>query len=120
MASANVADSEPALEPELRSLAARTASLEIIAVTRDFDRAEVEVILTLDAAQAVVRERRGKLPVGDQALGRIAEIAGYEGQVLEQAPWTARWQRGERGRSVACDAPHDTLACIIESVPTAQ
>lgn len=119
MASANVADSEPALEPELRSLAARTASLEIIAVTRDFDRDEVEVILTLDAAQAVVRERRGKLPVGDQALGRIAEISGYEVQVLEQAPWTALWQRGDRVISVAADAPHDTIALIIESFPPA-
>lgn len=119
MASANDADSEPALEPELRSLAARTASLEIIAVTRDFDRDEVEVILTLDAAQAVVRERRGKLPVGDQALGRIAEIAGYEVQVLEQAPWTALWQRGDRVISVAADAPHDTIALIIESFPPA-
>jgi len=119
MASTNVADSDPALEPELRSLAARTASLEIIAVTRDFDRDEVEVILTLDAAQAVVRERRGKLPVGDQALGRKAEIAGYEVQVLEQAPWTALWQRGDRVISVAADAPHDTIALIIESFPPA-
>lgn len=105
------------LEPELRSLASRIPDIELIAVTRDADRDEFEAVMSLESAQVVVRDRRGKLPAGEKALGHVVEVAGHEVQVVSQAPWTAVWQRGDRVVSVAADAPHDTIALIIESFP---
>lgn len=117
---ATYTESETALEPELRDLAQRTAALEVMSVRRDAARDEVEAIITMDdSGQAVVRERRGTLPTGDRAFGRPIEVSGYEVQLVEQAPWTAVWQRGDCVISVAADAPHDAIALIIESFPPA-
>lgn len=117
MIAANTFGQAGSLEPELRSLADRTADLEVVAVTREAERDEIEAIVRFDAAQVVVRDRRGKLPSGEDALGQIVEISGHEVQVVSYAPWTAVWQRGDRVISVAADAPHDTIALIIESFP---
>jgi len=119
MAAVNSAESESKLEPELRRLEERTADLAILSIAPDPARDETEAILTVDASQVVVRERRGKLPLGDSAFGKPVQIAGYEVQVIEQAPFTAVWQRGDQVISVAADAPHDTIALIIESFPPA-
>lgn len=117
MAAAYGIDEAGTLEPDLRALANRTADLELIAINREVERDEIEAVMRLDEAQVVVRDRRGKLPSGDDALGATVEVSGYEVQVVSQSPWTAVWQRGDRVISVAADAPHDTIALIIESFP---
>lgn len=105
------------LEPQLRNLANSHVDLEILAVNREQERDEFEVIMRMQASDVVVRERRGKLPMGDSAPGTATQVSGYEVQVISEAPWTAVWQRGESVVSVAADAPYDTIERVIEAIP---
>lgn len=107
------------LEAGLGRLANQSIDFEILALNQDSDRDEYEAVLNINSAHAVLRERRGKLRAGDRALGDLVEISGFEVQVISASPWTAVWQRGDRVVSVAADAPHDTIALIIESFPPA-
>src|SRR5690625_646043 len=117
MIAANTFEQAGSLEPELRSLADRTADLEVVAVNRESERDEIEAVVRLEAAQVVVRDRRGKLPSGADVLGQIAEVADLEVQVAAFAPGTAGWQRGDRVLSGAAEAPHDTIAVVGVSFP---
>lgn len=107
------------LESGLGRLANQSVDFEVLALNRDSDRDEYEAVVTINSAHAVLRERRGKLPAGERALGEVVEVAGFEVQVISDSPWTAVWQREDRVVSVAADAPHDTIALIIESFPPA-
>lgn len=117
MVATNGETSAPDLAPQLRSLSNANSDLEVLSVQREDERDEYEVIMRMETSQIVVRDRRGRLPAGDAAPGRKTQISGHEVQVISDAPWTAVWQRGERVVSVAADAPYDTIALVIDSIP---